>query len=118
MPEGDTIYRAARALGHVLEGNVVTRFETALAPLVSVDDNTPVAGRTVEKVESRGKWLLIHFSGDLILVTHEMGFGKEIGDYAAFLAEGGIIESGPAREVFGTPKNSATREFLAKVLQY
>lgn len=70
MPEGDTIYRAARALGHVLEGKVVTRFETALAPLASGDDNTPVAGRTVEKVESRGKWLLIHFSGDLILVTH------------------------------------------------
>jgi endonuclease-8 len=70
VPEGDTIYRAARALGHVLEGKVVTRFETALAPLASVDDNTPVAGRTVEKVESRGKWLLIHFSGDLILVTH------------------------------------------------
>ncbi|HEV3150960.1 MAG TPA: DNA-formamidopyrimidine glycosylase family protein [Acidobacteriaceae bacterium] len=76
MPEGDTIYRAARALGHVLEGEVVTRFETALAPLASVDDNTPVAGRTVEKVESRGKWLLIHFSGDLILVTHMLMSGS------------------------------------------
>ncbi|HEY1965854.1 MAG TPA: DNA-formamidopyrimidine glycosylase family protein [Acidobacteriaceae bacterium] len=76
MPEGDTIYRAARALGHVLEGKVVTRFETALAPLASVDDNTPVAGRTVEKVESRGKWLLIHFSGDLILVTHMLMSGS------------------------------------------
>jgi endonuclease-8 len=70
VPEGDTIYRAARALGQVLEDKLVTRFETALAPLASVDDNTPVAGRMVEKVESRGKWLLIHFSGDLILVTH------------------------------------------------
>jgi endonuclease-8 len=70
VPEGDTLYRAARALGHVLEGKVVTRFETALAPLASMDDDKPLAGRTVEKVESRGKWLLIHFSGDLILVTH------------------------------------------------
>jgi endonuclease-8 len=52
------------------------RFETALAPLASVDDNTPVAGRTVEKVESRGKWLLIHFSGDLILVTHMLMSGS------------------------------------------
>ena len=76
MPEGDTIYRAARALGHVLEGKVVTRFETALAPLASVDDNTPVAGRMVDKVESRGKWLLIHFSGDLILVTHMLMSGS------------------------------------------
>jgi endonuclease-8 len=55
---------------------VVTRFETALAPLASVDDNTPVTGRTVEKVESRGKWLLIHFSGDLILVTHMLMSGS------------------------------------------
>jgi endonuclease VIII len=70
VPEGDTIYRAALALGHVLEGKVVTRFETALAPLASVDDNTPLAGRVVDKVESRGKWLLIYFSGDLVLVTH------------------------------------------------
>jgi endonuclease-8 len=52
------------------------RFETALAPLASVDDNIPIAGRTVEKVESRGKWLLIHFSGDLILVTHMLMSGS------------------------------------------
>lgn len=76
MPEGDTIFRAARALGHVLEDKVVTRFETALAPLASVDDDTPVTGRTVQKVESRGKWLLIHFSGDLILVTHMLMSGS------------------------------------------
>jgi endonuclease-8 len=76
VPEGDTIYRAARALGLALEGKVVTRFETALAPLASTDDNTPVLGRTVEKVESRGKWLLIHFSGDLILVTHMLMSGS------------------------------------------
>jgi endonuclease VIII len=76
VPEGDTIYRAARALGHVLEGKLVTRFETALAPLASIDDDTPVVGRTVEKVESRGKWLLVHFSGDLILVTHMLMSGS------------------------------------------
>jgi endonuclease-8 len=76
VPEGDTIYRAARALGQALEGKVVTRFETALAPLASVDDDAAVAGRTVERVESRGKWLLIHFSGDLILVTHMLMSGS------------------------------------------
>ncbi len=76
MPEGDTIYRSARAVGRAIEGKRVTRFETALAPLASVDDNTPLAGRTVEKVESRGKWLLIYFSGDLILVTHMLMSGS------------------------------------------
>ncbi len=76
MPEGDTIFRSARALGRALTGKVVIRFETALAPLASVNDNTPVNGRTVENVEAIGKWLLIHFSGDLILVTHMLMSGS------------------------------------------
>jgi len=76
MPEGDTIYRAARALNRALAGQLVTSFETGLAPLARVDDDTPIAGRTIEKVESRGKWLLIHFSGDLILVTHMLMSGS------------------------------------------
>jgi endonuclease-8 len=76
MPEGDTIYRAARALNRALGGKLVTGFETGLAPLARVNDDTPIAGRTVGKVESRGKWLLIHFSGDLILVTHMLMSGS------------------------------------------
>jgi len=51
-------------------------FETAYAPLASVNDQNPVAGRTVEQVESRGKWLLMHFSGDLILTTHMLMSGS------------------------------------------
>lgn len=70
MPEGDTIFRSARALQRVLEGKVVTRFETAYARLASVDDEKKVVGRTIDSVEARGKWLLIYFSSDLILVTH------------------------------------------------
>ncbi len=76
MPEGDTIYRAARAMQRVLGGAVVTGFETGLAKLASVNDQSPVAGRVVEKVESRGKWLLVSFSGDLILVTHMLMSGS------------------------------------------
>jgi endonuclease-8 len=70
MPEGDTIFRAARTLQKVLGGHVVTRFETAYAHLDRVDVDTPIVGRTVEKCESAGKHLLIVFSGDLILRTH------------------------------------------------
>lgn len=76
MPEGDTIYRAARALQRSIGGKVVTGFETGLAKLARVNDDAPLAGRTVEKVESRGKWLLIYFSGDLILVTHMLMSGS------------------------------------------
>lgn len=70
MPEGDSIFRAARALNKTLAGKVVTAFDTTLAPLARVNDDTPIVGRTVERVEARGKWCLIFFSGDLILLTH------------------------------------------------
>jgi endonuclease VIII len=76
MPEGDTIFRAARSLQRALAGKIVTRFDTALAPLASVNDNTPIAGRVIERVESRGKWLILHFSGDLMLVTHMLMSGS------------------------------------------
>jgi endonuclease-8 len=76
MPEGDTIFRSARALNLALQGKQVTSFQSAYAQLASVDDQSPVAGRVVERVESRGKWLLIHFSGDLILVTHMLMSGS------------------------------------------
>ena len=76
MPEGDTIFRSARALNRALAGKTVTRFETALAPLASVNDDKPLAGRIIEKVESRGKWLIVHFSGDLMLVTHMLMSGS------------------------------------------
>src|ERR1700744_4629260 len=76
MPEGDTIFRSARALHQAFAGRQVTLFETAYAQLASVNDQSPVTGRTIEQVESRGKWLLIHFSGDLILTTHMLMSGS------------------------------------------
>jgi endonuclease VIII len=76
MPEGDTIFRSARALHQALAGHPITYFETSYAQLASVNDQRPVAGRTVDQVESRGKWLLIHFSGDLILLTHMLMNGS------------------------------------------
>jgi endonuclease-8 len=76
MPEGDTIYRAARALQKALGGKVVTAFDTGLAKLASTNDDTPLVGLTIEKVEARGKWCLIFFSDDLILVTHMLMSGS------------------------------------------
>ena len=76
MPEGDTIYRTARTLQKAIGGKVVTAFETGLAKLAAVNDESPIVGRTVERVEARGKWCLIFFSGDLILVTHMLMSGS------------------------------------------
>ncbi len=76
MPEGDTIFRSARTLDRALAGKIITRFETAVAKLASADDNHTIAGRTVEHVEARGKWLLMYLSGDLILLTHMLMNGS------------------------------------------
>ena len=76
MPEGDTIYRSARAMQRAIGGKVCIGFETGLAHLARVDDDAAVAGRTIERVEARGKWLLVHFSGDLILLTHMLMSGS------------------------------------------
>jgi endonuclease-8 len=70
MPEGDTIYRAARTLNTALAGQTITRFETGLAQLAQVDRDEPIAGRTVESVKAAGKHLLMTLSGELILRTH------------------------------------------------
>ena len=61
MPEGDTIFRTARALGRALEGKPITGFRSTYPKLTRFDDDTPLIGQRVERVESRGKWLLIHF---------------------------------------------------------
>jgi endonuclease-8 len=70
MPEGDTIFLAAATLHRVFAGKVVTAFESVLPSLTRVDATRPLAGRTIESVTSRGKHVLMSFSGDLVLHTH------------------------------------------------
>src|SRR6187549_3423505 len=70
MPEGDSIYRAARTLHRALAGRTITRFQSVFPQLNRVDDDAPLRGRTIEGVEARGKHLLFRFSGDLVLRTH------------------------------------------------
>ena len=76
MPEGDTIYRAARTLNRALAGQVVTGFETQLPQLSRIDEDRPLKGRLVDGVDANGKWMRIYFSGDLILLTHMLMSGS------------------------------------------
>ena len=76
MPEGDTIFRSARALGRALAGKPITEFHSTYPLLTRFHDDTPLIGQTVEQVESRGKWLLIHFSGGGTLATHMLMSGS------------------------------------------
>jgi arginine/lysine/histidine transport system ATP-binding protein len=52
----------------------------------------------------------------MVVVTHEMGFAKEVGDRIFFMDGGNIIEEGTPEEVFNNPKNPRTKDFLSKVL--
>jgi polar amino acid transport system ATP-binding protein len=52
----------------------------------------------------------------MIVVTHELGFAREVGDTAVFMDGGVVVESGPPREVLVSPREERTREFLSKVL--
>ncbi len=76
MPEGDTIFRTARALGRALVDRPITAFRSTYPLLTRFHDNTPLTGQTVDRVEARGKWLLIHFSGGATLATHMLMSGS------------------------------------------
>jgi len=52
----------------------------------------------------------------MVVVTHEIGFAREVGDIAAFMDGGVIVESGPPRDVLANPRNERTKAFLSKVL--
>jgi endonuclease-8 len=70
MPEGDTIFRAARTLNRALAGKRVVRFESVLPALTRVEHDDPVTGRDIVSVTAAGKHLLMEFSRGLVLRTH------------------------------------------------
>jgi len=76
MPEGDTIYRTARAMGRALMGKQITAFRSNYPLLTRFHEDTPISGQTVANVESRGKWLLIHLSGGATIATHMLMNGS------------------------------------------
>ncbi len=52
----------------------------------------------------------------MIVVTHEMGFAREVGDTLVFMDEGAVVEAGNPREVLANPQHERTKSFLSKVL--
>lgn len=51
-----------------------------------------------------------------VIVTHEMGFAREVSDRILFMDEGIIAESGSPQQIFSNPQNPRTKDFLSKVL--
>lgn len=52
----------------------------------------------------------------MVVVTHEMGFAREVGNRVIFMDDGKILEEGTPEEIFGNPKNPRLKDFLSKVL--
>jgi polar amino acid transport system ATP-binding protein len=59
---------------------------------------------------------LAHTGMTMVVVTHEMGFAREVADQVAFLDSGRVVECGSARDVLASPSHERTRSFLAQVL--
>jgi polar amino acid transport system ATP-binding protein len=70
-----------------------------------------MVGEVLEVMKS-----LAHDGMTMIVVTHEMGFAREVGSRVSFMADGRIIEEGEPNEMFANPKSERLKTFLAKVL--
>ncbi len=55
---------------------------------------------------------------DFIIVTHEIGFARAVGDEAIFIADGRVVEQGPVRDMLAHPEKEPTRSFLSRALKY
>jgi ABC-type polar amino acid transport system ATPase subunit len=53
----------------------------------------------------------------MLVVTHEMGFARDVADRIIFMADGMILEHGTPQQMFSTPKNERTRQFLQSILE-
>jgi polar amino acid transport system ATP-binding protein len=61
---------------------------------------------------------LAHEGMTMVVVSHEMGFAREVSHRVVFMAEGSLLESASPQEFFGNPQHERTRQFLSKVLTH
>jgi polar amino acid transport system ATP-binding protein/general L-amino acid transport system ATP-binding protein len=61
---------------------------------------------------------LAHTGVTMIVVTHEMGFARQVADRVIFMDAGEVVEIGTPAEIFGAPKHERTRNFLSAVLNH
>ncbi|NMA49436.1 MAG: amino acid ABC transporter ATP-binding protein, partial [Tissierellia bacterium] len=89
----------------------------AMSPIVMLFDEPTSAldpemvGEVLELMKQ-----LAHEGMTMVVVTHEMGFAKEVGSRVIFMDEGRMVEQGKPDEFFNNPKNPRTQEFLRKIL--
>ena len=106
---------------HTLSGGQKQRVAIARAlqmnPKIMLFDE-PTSALDPEMVEEVLKVMkdLAQEGMTMVIVTHEMGFARDVADRVVFMDDGFIVEEGTASELFTAPKSSRCREFLSKVL--
>ena len=78
-------------------------------PTSSLDPQLTAEVLAVIKELAKGKMTMI-------IVTHEMGFAREVADKVLFMGEGRVIEQGPPQELFGSPKDQRVKDFIKSIL--
>jgi ABC-type polar amino acid transport system ATPase subunit len=61
---------------------------------------------------------LAHEGMTMVVVTHEIGFAREVGDQVVFMDEGVVVEKGPPGQVLDNPREERTKKFLGLVLEH
>ena len=97
------LFRSVRAL--CMEPQVMLFFE----PTSALDPE--MVGEVLDVMKQ-----LAHEGMTMVVVTHEMGFAREVADRVIFMDEGHIIEEGTPEQIFDAPQQPRTQDFLKKVL--
>jgi uncharacterized protein involved in exopolysaccharide biosynthesis len=98
-----------RSANEQQQANSVT-MDSLMASQVELIKSRDTLLAVIEELKNEGR--------DFLLVTHEMGFARQVADRVAFLADGRIVEHAPAAELFAQPQSQQCRDFLARVLRY
>ena len=58
------------------------------------------------------------FGCTMLVVTHEIGFARDVADQVIFMEDGNIVEAGPPEQVLNAPKEARTKQFLSRFISY
>lgn len=115
LPEKETAYPSSLSGGQ--QQRIAIARALAMEPDVMLFDE-PTSALDPEMVgEVLGVMKqLVNEGMTMVIVSHEMGFAREVGDRILFMDEGLIVEEGPPSQMFNQPQHPRTRDFLSKVL--
>ncbi|EEG5664308.1 ATP-binding cassette domain-containing protein [Salmonella enterica] len=103
-------------LENIIEGPVIARALAMRPEVILFDEPTSaldpeLVGEVLNTIRQ-----LAQEKRTMVIVTHEMGFARDVADRAIFMDQGQIVEQGPAKTLFADPQRPRTRQFLEKFL--